>query len=80
MRLKEHMSRCKGQSYDGHGTGKAEKVKPIRNDSLRTSRGGSDTHMNAWAFSDASVGNREDCLSAFFCCLEVYLRHSDFIC
>jgi hypothetical protein len=63
MRLKETLSRCKGQTYDTHGISKAEKLKQAsgrisRHDSGRKSRGGSDTHMNAWAFSEASIGNR----------------------
>ena len=71
MRLKETISRCKGQTIDGMS--KAEKLKQAggrisRNDSGRKSRG-SDTHMNAWAFSETSVGSRirEDSLTTIFC-------------
>ncbi|KAG0566908.1 hypothetical protein KC19_7G096500 [Ceratodon purpureus] len=60
MRLKETLSRSKGQIIDANGTSKAVKVKQAggrisRNDSGRKSLGGADTHMNAWAFSEASV-------------------------
>lgn len=63
MRLKETLSRCKGQAYDTHGPSKVEKPKqaggrtPRSDDSGRNSRGSSDTHINAWAFSEASIGN-----------------------
>lgn len=61
MRLKETLSRCKGQAYDTHGPSKVEKPKqaggrtPRSDDSGRNSRGSSDTHINAWAFSEASI-------------------------
>ncbi|KAG0559778.1 hypothetical protein KC19_10G128500 [Ceratodon purpureus] len=52
MRLKETLSRCKGQTHDAHETSTGEKLKQGGG---RKSRGGSDTHTHAWAFSEASL-------------------------
>lgn len=74
MRLKDTLSRRKGQTYEAYGTSKAGKLRQgggsiSRHDSGSKSRGGSDTQINAWAFSEASVGNRvrEDALTRFCC-------------
>lgn len=55
MRLKETLSRCKGFNYDVHETSIGEKLKQGGGGK---SRGGLDTNIHAWAFSDASLGNK----------------------
>jgi len=55
MRLKETLSRCKGSNHDVHETSIGDKLKQGGGEK---SRGGSGTHINAWAFSDASLGNK----------------------
>lgn len=55
MRLRETLSRCKGSNYDVHETSIGEKLKQVGG---AKSRGGSDKHIHAWAFSDTSLGKK----------------------
>jgi hypothetical protein len=62
MRLKETLSRCKGQTHETYTLSKTEKQKQSGTRNWRhgitgkKSRGGSDTSLIAWAFSEASIG------------------------
>lgn len=63
MRLRETLSRCKGQAGDAHETSAGEKLKQAGG---RKSRGGSDTHSHAWAFCEAiCIGNKTTTHEAF---------------
>lgn len=59
MRLKDTLSRCKGQTHESYSLSKAEKPKHggrnSRQNSGRKSRG-ADAAVNAWAYSEASIG------------------------
>jgi hypothetical protein len=63
MRLKHALSRCKGKTYESCTTSKIENHKRVATNSSRSEtgirgQGGPNTTLNAWAYSEASIGMR----------------------
>ncbi|CAM6051411.1 unnamed protein product [Sphagnum compactum] len=61
MRLKHALSRCKGKTYESCTTSKIENQKRVATSSSRSEtgirgQGGPNTTLNAWAYSEASIG------------------------
>lgn len=87
MRLKETLSRCKGQTHETYTLSKTEKQKQSGTRNWRhgitgkKSRGGSDTSLIAWAFSEASIGitrNSDSHLKFNFLILHSCIRKKSF--